>query len=140
MNLDKCYLTEFKQYGDSLGNLVIVEGSIDIPFEIKRVFYIFNSDQNVVRGKHANRESEFVLVNVSGTSKVLVDDGFDKKVFNLDRPHIGIYLPRMIWKEMYDFSPDSVLMCIASTVYDPDEYIKDYDLYLSEINCVSRKQ
>ena len=127
------YLIEFSQKGDDRGNLVVVEGNSDVPFEIKRVFYIYGSDDDVIRGNHANRETEFVLINVSGTSKVRVDDGISKKVFDLDRPHIGIYLPRMVWKEMYDFSPDSVLLCLASTKYDPDEYIRDYDEYLSLI-------
>ena len=125
------YLIEFSQKGDDRGNLVVVESLCDIPFDIKRVFYIYGSDRDVIRGNHANRETEFVLINVSGTSKVCVDDGVSKKVFDLNRPHIGIYLPRMVWKEMYDFSHDSVLLCLASTKYDPDEYIRNYDEYLS---------
>ena len=133
MGLEKSYLIEFPQKGDARGNLVVVEGINDIPFEIKRVFYIYGSDNEVVRGKHANKESEFVLINVSGTSKLRVNDGKDDKIYNLDRPHIGVYLPRMVWKEMYDFSSDSVLLCLASTKYDPNEYIRDYDIFLREI-------
>ena len=129
----KSYLIEFPQKGDSRGNLVVVEGNTEIPFDIKRVFYIYGSDSDVVRGNHANRESEFVLINVSGTSKVRVDDGKKQTIYDLDRPHIGIYLPRMVWKEMYDFSSDSVLLCLASTKYDPNEYIRDHDEYLSEV-------
>jgi hypothetical protein len=136
MSLKDTYLIEFSQKGDERGNLVIVEGNIDIPFDIKRVFYIYGSDSDVVRSKHANRDSEFVLINVSGTSKVRVDDGKKEKIFDLNRPHIGIYLPRMIWKDMYDFSPDSVLLCLASTVHDPSEYIRDYDVFLKEVTKV----
>lgn len=122
---------EFSQHGDDRGHLVIVEGEMDIPFEIKRVFYIYGSDDAVVRGQHANRETEFVLINVSGTSKVKVDDGCGNQyVYNLDRPHIGLFLPRMIWKDMYDFSPDSVLLVLASEHYDPKEYIRDYAEFL----------
>ena len=131
--MGESYLIEFAQKGDARGNLVVVEELSDVPFEIRRVFYIYGSDGDVIRGNHANRETEFVLINVSGTSKVRVDDGDSKKIFDLDRPHIGIYLPRMVWKEMYDFSSDSVLLCLASTKYDPDEYIRDYDEYLSLI-------
>ena len=131
--LNQPYLIEFTQKGDARGNLVVLEEINDVPFSIKRVFYIYGSDSEVTRGKHANRNTEFVLINVSGTSKVMVDNGTEKVIFNLNRPHIGIYLPRMIWKEMYDFSPDSVLLCIASTIYEPDEYIKDYVQFLSEI-------
>lgn len=127
-------LLEFPQRGDEREHLVIAEGMDDIPFEIKRVFYIYGSDRNVVRGKHANRESEFVLINVSGSSKVKVDDGKGNvTIVDLDRPHIGIYLPKMVWKEMYDFSPDSVLLCLASTHYDGNEYIRDYDTFIKEI-------
>ena len=116
------------------GKLVVVEGAQDIPFEIKRVFYIYiyiyGSDNEVVRGKHANKESEFVLINVAGKSKVRVTDGIDEHVDELNRPMQGIYLPKMVWKDMYDFSPDSVLLALASTHYDGNEYIRDYDEYL----------
>lgn len=128
-------MLEFVQNGDERGHLVIAEGGKDIPFEIKRIFYIYGSDANVVRGKHANRKSQFVLINVSGSSKVKVCDGKGTEtIFQLNRPHIGIYLPKMIWKEMYDFSEDSVLLCLASEHYDPNEYIRDYDDYVREVN------
>jgi len=133
-SIDRVRLIEFAQQGDDRGHLVIAEGSADIPFEIKRVFYIYGSDPHVVRGQHANRRSEFVLINVAGTSKVKVKDGLEReKVFMLDRPHIGIYIPPMIWKDMYDFSEDSVLLVLASTHYDSTEYIRDYPDYLKEI-------
>ena len=128
--VEQCRLIEFPQKGDARGHLVIVEGNQDIPFDIKRVFYIYGSDQNVIRGRHANYQSEFVLINVAGTSKVKVDDGTTQKVYHLDRPHIGIYLPRLVWKDMYDFSEDSVLLCLASEHYDAEEYIRDYNVYL----------
>ncbi|WP_440557364.1 sugar 3,4-ketoisomerase [Treponema succinifaciens] len=92
--------------------------------------YIYGSDNEVVRGKHANKESEFVLINVAGKSKVRVTDGIDEHVDELNRPMQGIYLPKMVWKDMYDFSPDSVLLALASTHYDGNEYIRDYDEYL----------
>lgn len=128
--IEACRLLEFPQNGDERGHLVVVEGNQDIPFDIKRVFYIYGSDPDVVRGRHANYNTEFVLINVSGTSKVRVDDGVSQKVYNLDRPHIGIYLPKLVWKDMYDFSEDSVLLCLASEHYDANEYIRDYEEYL----------
>ena len=128
--IEECRLIEFGQMGDDRGHLVVIEGLKDVPFEIKRVFYIYGSDKDVVRGLHSNRESEFVLINVSGTSKVKVKDRDNEKVFDLDRPHIGIYLPKLVWKEMYDFSEDSVLLVLASTHYDSAEYIRDFDTYL----------
>lgn len=128
--IEDCRLLEFSQKGDERGHLVVVEGNRDIPFDIKRVFYIYGSDQDVIRGRHANYHSEFVLINVAGTSKVKVDDGKNRKVFHLDRPHIGIYLPRLVWKDMYDFSEDSVLLCLASEHYDANEYIRNYEEFL----------
>lgn len=128
MKKEKVELLEFVQRGDDRGHLVIVEGGADIPFEIRRVFYIYGSDSNVVRGQHANKKTKFVLINVAGTSKIKVKDGKGNEVvFSLNRPHTGIYLPEMIWKDMYDFSADSVLLCLASEHYDPHEYIRSYD-------------
>lgn len=130
-------LLEFSQKGDERGHLVIVEGLKDIPFEIRRVFYIYGSDKDIVRGQHANRRSEFVLINVAGTSKVKVRDGKgNEAIYLLNRPHTGIYLPQMIWKEMYDFSQDSILLCLASTEYDATEYIREYEEFT---NLVSGK-
>lgn len=127
-------LLEFSQKGDERGHLVIVEGMQDIPFDIKRIFYIYGSAPNVVRGQHANRRSEFLLINVAGTCKVKVKDGRgNEAVFSLNRPHTGIYLPHMIWKDMYDFSEDSVLLCLSSEHYDPEEYIRDYNEFVNMV-------
>ena len=130
---ERCPILHFGDLGDERGKLVVIEGGRAIPFEIKRVFYIYDSDATVVRGQHANRESEFVLINVAGKSKVRITDGKEEFVAVLDRPMMGIYIPKMVWKDMYDFSPDSVLLVLASTHYDGGEYIRDYDTYLQEM-------
>lgn len=130
---DKIKIIEFPDLGDERGNLVVIEGETSIPFQIQRAFYIYGSDDTVIRGRHANRESQFVLINVSGTSKVRVDDGVEEYVVELNRPRMGLYIPAMLWKDMYDFSADSVLLVLASTHYDGSEYIRDYDDYLKEI-------
>ena len=128
-------MMEFSQHGDERGHMVVVEGLKDIPFEIKRIFYIYGSDSTVVRGQHANRRSKFVLINVAGSSKVKVMDGKGNEVvYSLNRPHTGVYLPEMVWKNMYDFSEDSVLLCLSSEHYDASEYIRDYDKFLKEVN------
>lgn len=128
-------LLEFPQQGDERGHLVIAEGERDVPFAIQRIFYIYGSDADVVRGKHANRRTEFVLINVSGSSKVIARDGRgNERTFCLCRPHIGIYLPRMVWKDMMEFSPDSVLLALASEHYDASEYIRDYGVFQREMN------
>jgi dTDP-4-dehydrorhamnose 3,5-epimerase-like enzyme len=127
-------MLDFPQKGDERGHLVIIEGGQNIPFEIKRAFYIFGSEKNVVRGQHANKRTEFVLINVAGTSKVKVRDGEDNEaIFCLNRPHTGIYLPTMVWKEMYDFSEDSVLLVLASEHYDDMEYIRNYNEFVEEV-------
>ncbi len=136
-NMDQVKMLEFQQCGDSRGHLVVIEGGVDIPFEIRRAFYIYGSDKDVLRGQHANRKSEFVLINVAGTSKVKVKDGGGNEVvFCLNRPHTGVYLPTMVWKDMYDFSSDSVLLVLSSEHYDPDEYIRDYSDFVNEINNI----
>lgn len=130
---EKCPVLHFKDLGDERGKLVVIEGGQKIPFEINRIFYIYGSDSNVIRGQHANRESEFVLINVAGTSKVRVTDGTEEFVIVLDEPTKGVYIPKMIWKDMYDFSEDSVLLVLASTHYNGQEYIRDFPAYLAEM-------
>lgn len=127
---DRCPIIQFPDLGDERGKLVVIEGAQAIPFEVKRVFYIYDSDSTVVRGQHANKESEFVLINVAGKSKVRITDGTEEFIVELNKPMTGVYIPKMIWKDMYDFSPDSVLLVLASTHYDGSEYIRDYDEYL----------
>ena len=131
---DVCKTIFFSEMGDERGNLVVIEGHQDIPFEIKRVFYMYGSDPNIVRGQHANRRSSFVLINVSGTSKVRITDGTDELIVVLDKPRMGVYIPPMYWKDMYDFSPDSVLLVLSDEHYDGSEYIRDYTEFLKEVN------
>lgn len=130
---EQCRVLNFGDLGDERGKLVVVEGSRDIPFDIQRVFYIYGSDSEVVRGQHANRQSEFVLINVGGTSKVRIDNGHSEAIIELDKPMMGLYIPTMVWKDMYDFSEDSILLVLASTHYDGTEYIRDYEEYKREM-------
>lgn len=127
-------IINFNEFGDERGNLVVAEGSgRDIPFDIKRVFYMYGSDPDIVRGQHANRKTKFVLINVSGTSKVKVDNGAETEIIELDKPRMGLFIDTMVWKDMYDFSPDSVLLVLASEHYDGEEYIRDYDTFINEV-------
>ena len=131
---DLYQIINFNEYGDERGNLVVAEGDgIDVPFTIRRVFYMYGSDPEIVRGQHANRKTEFVLINVSGTSRVKVDNGFETEVIELNKPRMGLFLKPMLWKDMYDFSPDSVLLVLASEHYDGEEYIRDYEEFLKEV-------
>ena len=128
--MELCRLLTFKDLGDERGKLVVIESETDIPFEIRRVFYIYGSDNEVVRGQHANKESEFVLVNVAGKSKVRITNGTGEQIVDLNKPMQAVYIPKMVWKDMYAFSEDSVLLVLANTHYDGKEYIRDYDEYL----------
>ena len=132
---EQCKVLNFADLGDERGKLVVVEGSKDIPFKIERVFYIYGSDREVVRGQHANRESEFVLINVGGTSKVRIDNGHSEAIIELNKPMMGLYIRTMVWKDMYDFSEDSILLVLASTHYNGKEYIRDYDEYKKEMGA-----
>jgi RimJ/RimL family protein N-acetyltransferase len=124
----------FPELGDQRGHLVVAETNHQIPFLIRRVFYIYGSDPKVVRGQHANRYSQFVLINIQGQSKVKIDPGAGKTTtLALTRPHQGLYLNKMVWKEMSHFSPDSILLCLASHNYDPQEYLRDYQEFLQEV-------
>jgi dTDP-4-dehydrorhamnose 3,5-epimerase-like enzyme len=134
--LEEIKIISFEENYDKKGRLVAIEGMKDIPFEIKRIFYIYGSDDNVIRGCHANRDSEFVLVNINGSSKIKVKNQRQERIFILDKPYRGIYLPKMIWKEMYDFSNNSILLCLASTKYNPNEYITDFGQFVKEIENV----
>ncbi len=126
------------EYND--GGFVVAEGLKDIPFEIKRVFYIFGKgNAGTVRGKHSNRKSEFVLFNIKGKSKVkVIDEDSNETVYELNAPNQAIYLPRMVWKEMYDFSEDSVLMVLTNEYYDAGEYIRTFDDFVREMKAEDR--
>lgn len=138
LHIQKPYTIQFPEHGDERGWLVVIEQNKDVPFEIKRLFYIYGSDPTVVRGCHANRESEFVLVNVCGSCKVKTNDGMGhEEVFILNHPREGIYIPKMFWKEMYDFSPDSILLCVASEGYNNLEYIRNIEQFKKEIEELS---
>lgn len=127
-------LIKFAVKGDSKGSLVALTGKSEIPFNIKRVFYIFGSAKNVIRGQHANRKTQHVLVPVAGSCEVEVDNGKKRESFCLSSPNQGLYINKMIWKEMKNFSKDCVLVVLADTKYDPKEYICDYGNYKTILN------
>lgn len=131
--MEKYKILSFEEHGDERGKLIVVESGMNIPFEIKRVFYMCDSDDTIVRGQHANRKTEFVIINVRGTAKIKVDTGEKQEIINLDKPQIGLYLSSMVWKDMYDFSPDSVLLVLASEHYDAAEYVRDYETFCKEV-------
>ena len=117
----------FQQHGDDRGMLVALEEHKDIPFEIKRVYYMYDTKEGVCRGFHAHKNLEQILVCVSGSCKVLLDNGSERKVISLETPYEGLYISNSMWREMYDFSEDAVLLVLASDYYKEEDYIREYD-------------
>lgn len=123
----------FQPHGDERGQLVSLEEYNDIPFRIKRVYYMYNTLEGVVRGRHAHKKLEQILVCINGSCKIKLDNGKEKKVVVLEKPYEGLYVSNDMWREMYDFSPDAVLVVFASELYDESDYIRDYDEFLEFI-------
>lgn len=119
--------------GDLRGSLVAIESEVDVSFELKRVFFIYGTTKDVVRGCHANKKSKFMLTSVSGKCEVTIKLSSGDVHVSLDNPGKALYLDRMVWKEMHSFSEDCVLLVLCSEHYDSTEYIYDFDEYL-ELN------
>lgn len=126
-------LEEYKVLGDERGKLIALESNKEIPFEMKRVFYIY-STKEIPRGKHSHYKTKQLLIAVNGSCKVTLDNGKNKQVFNLDKPSIGLFQDSKIWGTMHDFSSDCVLMVLASEYYDENDYITDYKEFLKVIS------
>ncbi len=120
----------FQPHGDERGMLVALEEFNDIPFRVKRVYYMYDTKAGVVRGNHAHKSLEQILVCIHGKCKIRLDNGREKKVVNLEKPYEGLYVANNMWREMFDFSPDAVLLVLASEPYDEKDYIRDYDEFL----------
>ena len=116
----------FQPHGDSRGQLISLEEFKDIPFTIKRVYYMYETGQNVIRGCHAHKSLKQILICIHGSCKIKLDNGLEQKVVPLEKPYEGLYIPDNMWREMFDFSKDAVLMVLASELYDETDYIRDY--------------
>lgn len=123
----------FQQHGDERGQLVALEEFKDIPFEIKRVYYMYDTGEGVHRGFHAHKSLEQILICIHGSCKILLDNGEEQKVVSLEKPYEGLYIANDMWREMYDFSSDAVLLVLASDYYDEKDYIRDYDAFLKSV-------
>ena len=131
MEVKKYY---FPPHGDERGQLVAIEGGQDLPFEITRVYYIYDTLPGVRRGYHAHLNLQQVLVCVHGSCKIHLDDGYDTAEVVLDNPNEGLYISNNMWREMYDFSDGAVLLVLASCHYDEADYIRDYDAFLERVH------
>lgn len=123
----------FPPHGDDRGQLIAIEEQNDLPFDIKRVYYIYDTLPGVRRGFHAHMDLQQILICVSGSCKIHLDNGYETAEVLLDKPNEGLYISNDMWREMYDFSPDAVLLVLASNLYDESDYIRDYDAFLEMV-------
>lgn len=126
-------LRELKEFGDGRGRMCVVETNQELPFEIKRFFYDFNTGFGESRGNHANVNSQFAFVSLAGSCTVDVDDGENQETFLLDIPTKLLWVDKMVWKVMRNFSPDNVLLVVSDQHYDSGEYIRDYDQFVKMV-------
>lgn len=123
----------FPPHGDERGQLVAIEENKDLPFDVKRVYYIYDTLPGVRRGFHAHRNLQQILVCVNGSCKIHLDNGHDTAEVVLDKPNVGLYIANDTWREMYDFTPGAVLLVLASEYYDEADYIRNYDDFIKMV-------
>lgn len=128
--MTNCNIIELPRFLDKRGNLSFVQNNSQIPFEIKRTYWIYDVPGGEHRGGHAYKDTEEFVIAISGSFDVIVDDGKNKLKFNLNRSYIGLYIPKGLWREMENFSTNALALEFASTQYNPDDYIRDYEEFL----------
>ena len=130
--LDKCKIVNLPKISDPRGNLTFIEGGGHIPFQIQRVYYLYDVPGGAERGGHAHKDLSQLIIAMAGSFDVLIDDGISKKRYHLNRSYYGLYICPMIWRELDNFSSGSVCMVLASNRYDEADYYRDYDLYRAD--------
>ena len=123
----------FPPHGDDRGQLVAIEEGIDLPFDVRRVYYIYDTLPGVRRGFHAHLKLEQILLCVNGSCKIHLDDGYETAEVVLNKPNEGLYISNNMWREMYDFSEGAVLLVLASEHYDEADYIRNYDAFIEMV-------
>lgn len=133
MSIENCRIIDLPKITDSRGNLSFIEGNGHIPFDIKRVYYLYDVPGGAERGGHAHLALQQLIIAISGSFDVILKDGFEKKNYHLNRSYYGLYIPNMVWRELNNFSSGSVCLVLASTVYDESDYIRDYRQFLLKV-------
>jgi dTDP-4-dehydrorhamnose 3,5-epimerase-like enzyme len=131
--LDDCRIVNFPKVTDYRGNLSFIEENNQIPFQIKRVYYLYDVPSGATRGGHAHKALHQVVIALSGSFEVILDDGIRKRSFFLNRPHYGLYIPPKVWRELENFSSNSVALSLVSEVYDESDYVRNYDAFRSMV-------
>lgn len=132
--INQCKIIELPKISDPRGNLSVIEGGEHVPFDIKRVYYLYDVPGGAERGGHAHKALNQLIIAMSGSFDVLLDDGYEKKRFHLNRSYFGLYVCPMIWRELDNFSSGSVCMVLASNHYDENDYYRDYEEFLKNIS------
>lgn len=130
MTLERCHLIDLPKISDPRGNLTFIEGSRHVPFDIRRVYYLYDVPGGSERGGHAHKALHQLIVAMSGSFDVVLDDGKAKRRFHLNRSYHGLYVCPMVWRELDNFSSGSVCMVLASNLYDEDDYYRDYGQFM----------
>jgi hypothetical protein len=131
-----CSVIELPRIHSLSGNITPVYGGLHIPFDIARVYYLYDIPGGETRGGHAHRRLQQLIVAVSGSFDVLLDDGVNRKVVNLNRPYFGLYLPHLIWRELLNFSSGGICLVLASEFYDESDYYRDYDEFVLDARAL----
>lgn len=126
-------IIELPKISDPRGNLTFIEGERHVPFEVRRVYYLYDVPGGESRGGHAHKELEQLIIAVSGSFDVVLDNGRDRQRFHLNRSYYGLYVPRLVWRELENFSSASVCLVLASRPYEEADYYRDYDEFLSDV-------
>ena len=133
MNLNHCKLIQLPKIADARGNLTFIEGARHVPFEIKRVYYLYDVPGGAERGGHAHKDLHQLIIAISGSFDIVLDDGLEKKRFHLNRSYFGIYVCPMIWREMDNFSSGAVCLVLASNLYDEADYYRNYSEFIAAV-------
>jgi len=134
-----CSVIELPRIHSLSGNITPVYGGENIPFEIARVYYLYDIPGGETRGGHAHKELQQLFVAASGSFDILLDDGTNRKVVNLNRPYFGLYLPRRIWRELLNFSSGGICLVLASEAYDESDYYRDYNAFVRDARALREK-
>jgi hypothetical protein len=139
MTIEQCRIIHLPKVQDPRGNLTFIEGSKHVPFDVKRVYYLYDVPGGAERGGHAHKELQQLIIAMSGSFDVVLDDGHGQWRFHLNRSYYGLYISSMVWRELDNFSSGSVCMALASTYYEEPDYYRDYEEFIKAVKVIDNE-